>query len=519
MGMKEYFASLSLPDCAVKVNGSYLEETIVGYRTNSVTGREPMDVEITELTVGNANGTKYQRKRDSTRTLSLSFVLLADTMSEYHSLMNKLKKTLYDEESQFIFKDEPDVYYVGTVESIEADPIFYMEALGCAGTISIHCANPYKYSVEEKEVEATTDDGYTFSFEYNGTYPSYPKIEITMNSDNGYIGLLDDSKHILEFGNVDEADGETKTRNETLATLDDIIKCTDDVGGYDVMHPKYGTKGTLTTANWYNNTFLKLGTAGERVGDANGGLRTFEIPVDSNGDKGCKNWYAYFHLLYYAGLMGQTGEMSIAFCTEDNKLIAGCNWFKTDRTGNTGYYQLICYQNPTDGKMPWKELKTWSYTTSHLQSQNPWFWDWGHCDLRKEGSKLTFYYNGSYPSFTIPEIENMVCTKIQIAVKQWGSRSGDKFMTYAGFNGLSFQKLNVEYWVDSANIFTKNDKFEIDTSKNEVLLNGLNKITIGKIGNDWDNFRIKPGQNNIKVTCSDWATKPTLKLKYREVYL
>ena len=34
--------------------------------------------------------------------------------------------------------------------------------------------------------------------------------------------------------------------------------------------------------------------------------------------------------------MGQTGEMCINFLTADNKLICGCNWYKTDTVGNTG---------------------------------------------------------------------------------------------------------------------------------------------------------------------------------------
>ena len=35
MGLKEYFASLPLPDSAMKIGDMYLEEEIIGYRTNS----------------------------------------------------------------------------------------------------------------------------------------------------------------------------------------------------------------------------------------------------------------------------------------------------------------------------------------------------------------------------------------------------------------------------------------------------------------------------------------------------
>ena len=107
-----------------------------------------------------------------------------------------------------------------------------------------------------------------------------------------------------------------------LLRIEDFISSEDDVGGKDYLHPLYGTKGSLTTAQWFGKTFLRLGTAGEKVGNANGGLRTLTIPADSEGIFGAKNFYCYMHVLFYAGLMGQTGEMSIAFLTENNKVIA-----------------------------------------------------------------------------------------------------------------------------------------------------------------------------------------------------
>ncbi len=56
MGLKEYFASLPLPDSAMKIGDMYLEEEIIGYRTNSVKGRETMSVDITEISVGKSDG-------------------------------------------------------------------------------------------------------------------------------------------------------------------------------------------------------------------------------------------------------------------------------------------------------------------------------------------------------------------------------------------------------------------------------------------------------------------------------
>ena len=202
--------------------------------------------------------------------------------------------------------------------------------------------------------------------------------------------------------------------------------------------------------------------------------------------------------------------MCINWLTEDNKLIAGVCWYKTDTTGNTGNYELWA-----NGKV----LHTYSYTTSHLGNQNPWYWDWGHCDLRKEGNKLTFYYWGGYPSYIIPEVENMECAKIQIAIKQYGNRGGSSFMTYMGVNDFVFDKMNVEKWRDVPNKFSNGDLFIVDCSTGDVTLKGLPQYGLGALGNDWEKFNLKPGINQIKCVYSEWATKPDFKLKYREAFL
>lgn len=164
-------------------------------------------------------------------------------------------------------------------------------------------------------------------------------------------------------------------------------------------------------------------------------------------------------------------------------------------------------------------LKTYTYMTSHLRKQNPWYWNWGHCDLRKEGSKLTFFYNGSYPSFNIPEIADMKCAKIQIAIKQRGTRSGNKYLTYNGINAFYFQKLHVEKWKDVPNKFAQDCSLIANCSDGSIRMNGLPKPDLGALGNDWETFCLKPGVNQVQCLCSSWANKPTFKMKYREVFL
>lgn len=497
----------SLPAEAVKFNGVWLDQKVPGFRTLHVSGRELIECEIADDQMGSMDGTQYQYKRYPSRTITVTYQLIAESDTAFREAYNQLNGLLDAEQAELLFNDETDKYFIATKASnSEVSPGMNH----VTGDICFYCTDPRKYSTTEKTFQASlNEDGILEATIVNNGTESVPiSYEITHNDDNGYIGIV--SEHgAMQYGLVKEADGENYQQNEMLATLEDFFDAPDDVNGTDVMHPSHGVKGTLADATWFGNRFLKFGTKGDAVGAANGGLRTIEIPADSNGEKGCRNFYSYFHLIFYAGAMGQTGEMCINWLTEDNKMIAGVNWYKTDTSGNTGYYELWA-----NGKL----LKTYAYTTSHLHSQNPWYWDWGHCDLRKEGNRLTFFYWANYPSYVIPEIEGMECAKIQIAIKQYGDRSGAKLMTHMGINVFHFQKLHVEKWRDVPNRYQPGDVLSIDGDTTKAYVNGMPRLDDEIVGTK--PFLAPPGETKVQFCYSDFCeTAPSVTARIREAYL
>lgn len=492
----------NLPTEAMSYNGVYLENEIDGYRTLSVTGRELMESEVTNQEIDGMDGSYYRYKTTPARTITVKYQLRARGSREFRDAFNKMNKLLSGEQVKVIFNDESDKYFIGTKTSnTQVDG----GSNNVIGEIEIYCSDPRKYSTTEKEFTAT--DG-VLNIVNEGTVPVSIDYDVQTTSETGYIGLVSE-EGIMQYGKVEELDGETYQRSEALATIDDFINCKDDTSGTDVMHPQYGANGTCATYNWFNKKFIGFGTVGTKKGRANGGLRTLEIPADSNGIKGAKNFYSYFHLVFWAGLMGQTGEMCINFLTADNKLICGCSWYKTDAIGNTGHYEIWA-----NGKM----LRQWGYTTSHLQYQNPWYWNWGHCDIYKEGANIRFFYYGGYYNYYIPEIENMECTKIQIAFKQWGDRSGNKLMSRMGFDVINFTKHNVSKWSDIPNRYPSGTKITIDGKSSHVYVNGMARPQDEVLGTQY--FKAPIGTSEIKVTCSEWTkSQPTVKARIREAWL
>jgi predicted phage tail component-like protein len=493
----------NLPTEAMSYNGVYLENEIDGYRTLSVTGRELMESEVTDQEIDGMDGSYYRYKTTPTRTITVRYQLLARGSREFRDAFNKMNKLLSGEQVKVIFNDESDKYFIGTKTSnTQVDG----GSNNVIGEIEIYCSDPRKYSTTEKEFTAI--DG-VLNIVNEGTVPVSIDYDITTTSETGYIGLVSE-EGIMQYGKIEELDGETYKQSEWLASIDDFYKCSDDIGGTDVMHPSYGTNGTLAEHTWFDKKFIGLGSVGTKKGNANGGLRTFVLPADSSGDaSGAKNFYCWFHLCFYAGLMGQTGEMCINFLTEDDKFICGCNWYKTDAIGNTGHYEIWA-----NGKV----LKNWQFTTSHLQAQNPFYYKWGSCDVLKEGANIRFFFWARYYNFYIPEIENMKCAKIQIAFKQWGDRSGNKVMSMMGFDVIDFEKMNVEKWKDIPNRYPSSTKITIDGKSSRIYVNGMARPEDEVLGTQY--FKAPVGTSEVKVTCSEWTkSQPTVKARIREAWL
>lgn len=493
----------NLPTEAMSYNGVYLENEIDGYRTLSVTGRELMESEVKHTEIDGMDGSYYRYKTTPARTITVKYQLKARGSREFREAYNKMNKLLSGEQVKVIFNDESDKYFIGTKTSnTQVDG----GSNNVIGEIEIYCSDPRKYSSTEKEFTAT--DG-VLNIVNEGTVPVSIDYDVQTTSETGYIGLVSE-EGIMQYGKVEELDGETYKQSEWLASIKDFYNCNDDIGGTDVMHPSYGTNGTLIEHTWFGNKFIGLGSAGTKKGNANGGLRTLVLPADSSGDtSGAQNFYCWFHLCFYAGLMGQTGEMCINFLTADDKLICGCNWYKTDAIGNTGHYEIWA-----NGKV----LKNWEFTTSHLQAQNPFYYKWGSCDVLKEGANIRFFFWARYYNFYIPEIENMKCAKIQIAVKQWGDRGGNKFMSMIGFDVIDFEKMNVEKWKDIPNRYPNGTNITIDGKSSHIYVNGMARPEDEVLGTKY--FKAPVGSSEIKVTCSEWTkSQPIVKAKIREAWL
>lgn len=548
----------TLPSEALKINGEYIENQITGYRTLYVSGRESLAPELTMIESGSRDGSVLNYKRYPVRTITVWYQLLTASAENFRKAYNVLMDILSVEDSELIFADEPDKYFTGTFTSMsDIDP-----GRNCVtGEIEFTCLDPFKYSVEEYEVEPASDGDY-FAVQYNGNYKSYPTFEVDFYNDEsgeennngrcGYVAFFDDEEHVLQFGNPDElseeqveiVESETNTYSvpTTKVLLNHSFKKSNSWNG---VKSKYivnkGTvykssvqTGTIGAVHSYNTTAedtYYLAATGFGTGNRFHGPTVTYTLSEAATD---------FELSYAQKMCidsskdgkKQCGAFQMILSDASGNIIAGVDIYKAS-DGTKGRYRMI-----VDGKVQ-KEAEI------DLSLNNKFFGQNRVADkkkkiteiktvksssITKKGAVMSFNLGGIKQSFTFNSIKTKAVKKITIMVSKKANKPALKY------NGLYYAKIVKNYskqvtetidkivteYHDVQNKFNANDVFVVDSSAASAKLNELDRPDLGALGNDWEDLYLQKGMNQIGFSYSDWVESdyaPKFKLRYREVFL
>lgn len=450
------------------------------------------------------NGSDFAYTSYENKQIVMPFTIEGNLEEKYDALQKALK---VDEPKKLVFGNVPNkCFYAipsGTLEFSEET-----EFLG-EGTITWLIPDGVAYSTSEKSFTAHQESGYQTLTIVNGGTESVPvSYDITHNHENGFIGIA--SKYgAIQLGKIEEADGEDYKASEILSEGYNLFQ---DDHGTSYQNLENTTQGTLEVRDvaGYNVMALKGGQA--TSGYWNGGMRTLTIPVDSEGRRGAKNFYCYTQHWFETGLMGQTGAQTIAFLTGKNEVICSMSINKSDTVGNTAHVDWFAPQN--------KKIKTLDFQPTAYEG-NPFNLKMGggHNDFLKEGDRLRIFWYGQYYYFTIPEIKDMACEKIQVWIGQWGSRNlGNQLVTHNYLKSIWFRKDNVEKYRDVPNRYKSGDVVYIDGNDTAVYVNGMKRMEDEIRGSK--HFLVPPGETEIQFSCSAFSSPPpTIKAKIREAYL
>ena len=495
----------ALPAEAMSWNGVYLESVIPGYRTLYVRGRESIDTEITDIDIPIVDGSRYQRKRHMKRTLFVGYQLVAGTNAAFRNAFNLLNSYLDAEEAQIIFNDENDKYFVGTRIST-GSPQKGRNAI--TAEIEIRCSDPYKYQTTETEVTATsTEDGTAASFNYDGTHPAYPVLEITCNSNIGFAGASDEDGHVIQIGDPLEPDQEEALPDtESVVTTDGKPPSSWTLNDANFTLTGTRTKtGSKSTATVESKSAVKP-SYGSGTG-WHGPLISYSLPNTGSIHLPVNATFSWRHLFYDSSKKyNQLGLFQAEMVDANGASIAAVLIFHSKKGDKNSTIRL--YVGGAKVKeFTYKATKANTYTGTKG----------GVGSMEKFGEKITFKVGSKVFSFTDTAIAEKTVAKCGIFMGQSGTVA-------AMAQNCVYQATVISHQVESheaiPNKFQSGDVITVDCGEGAIFLNGVRSEGIGALGNDYETFRLMPGANTIGFVASDWAqTAPTFKVKYRKVYI
>lgn len=293
MSVVDYVYGLDRPLCSMSFNGIIFEEEIPGYRTLRVEGRDSFNQTIYEYSTRLNPGSKFQDWHEEPKEITVTFALVSSSAEDLRKKLDRIKGILRDEqnkEAQIIFKDEPELYYTGTVSKFAEEKLVSIE--NSAGQITIRCTDVRKKSVEEKQLTADAESLYQFTLDYPGERPSYPRFKVNVAADTNYIGFVDQDENILQFGSSSDVDAPKAAAsttqfdaNFTASSFPSGWAANQATVGDDLItsHTIHGTISRHDTVGAYPSNYGTYDS--ETTGTWHGPSRTHTV-----GGTGAKNW-------------------------------------------------------------------------------------------------------------------------------------------------------------------------------------------------------------------------------------
>ena len=489
-------------------------------------------------------GSSWVKGNLTTKTITVSFTLLGLTQIEASKFRHEFGKAIdtpYGPE-KLQFDDEPNWYYM----AVTSGTISLNEEIGTQtinGTFTMDVPDGLKHSVSAKVLNKNTknltvgsmitNDHTTLANVNNeGSVTAWPKIKIKQTADNGFIGVVG-PKSMMAFGVEDATlDGEKVDsggyKSQILLDVKRGDQSTDKGWGRFVdssdRYYESPIAGTVCV-NGGKMMFRKpdgYPTSGGLAWNLNGasvdgyrwqgGCASFTIPADEVGEVGAKNWRCDFNLKVWESRIGQTGFYTIAMVDKDKKIIAAYDISKDD---NNSDITKVRFWTEKD---KWQKEITFGANNDESGQQRP---NVAFCSLKgdayfaKEGSKITFSYNGTPYSWTVPTSEEKVCTEIVIFSGRYQNEDNAKtggFFHVLLLETIRFTKTNTRRYDLVPNRYPKGSVLTVDCYKGEIYLSPDGE-TIGELSQGqrviWsDILSLEPGVTPLEFTTSTWCKSP-----------
>lgn len=463
----------------------------------------------------------------SVKQIQVSFALIGN-----YDYFNTIAETLggylnVDKPKPLIFGDDPNKVWEA-IPSGQASLAVDKNTAPITATVTVTFDVPKSYGENKAQALVSSDgetkDGsikkvstghYKATLKNFGTAETYPDIKLKFNSDNGWVGIVKSSSESYEIGNPNEANTRTAKQSEILF---DYVSNNWITNGFAVGAKNQGRfnddshslNGTLAIENNWGRPHIALTNTGGGDKYLRGSSLTWEIPADSNGQKGSLYEYFWWRQILWLGAANQFGFIKISVTDANGVFLYGVETYK-HTNGFDCHYNFLA----GDGKGGYKVLDRKHFYGTHVSTANPFNEPQGWSDVQRFDDVLQFYWQGSYPKFTVPEIKGKKSAKIHIGIfgiKDW------PLITHLYLDSFVYAKHHVEKEEDIPNRFRKGSILEVDMAKGKTYVDNLpalNELTYLS-----EPFSIGIGETEIDIYTSSWVrTDPTIEITWKERYV
>lgn len=357
----------------------------------------------------------------------------------------------------------------------------------------------------------------TITVHNGGTYPVEPVITATMHADNGMVGIVNDRPGILQFG-TQEIDGFTTDVSEKglngnfsapiSGTIYNQSATNNPNWGGDSSKPNKQTGSINYASDSYNGPHMEPAYAS--TGTYWNGPAA-KIPIAATSQNTRNNNFTVSMMLHFETTVSELGRMELT-------LEAGgkvqYQMVVTDNNAVKDEIQVDCYVK--DQKVGTMSLDRSKFTNDKLMQAR----------LSKFGSSINFEvspWNGksgremtvSLPPLTRPD---MISENVE-AFSVWFERNNTWGQAGMKLIAVQFDWQHVNWWTDIKNRFSNGDVLTIDVANAKTYLNGSENRTLHTFGNQWEQFKLPPGDTEIAITPSSWAQPFACEVEIREAWL
>ncbi|WBM89751.1 hypothetical protein [Lacticaseibacillus phage P7.1] len=357
----------------------------------------------------------------------------------------------------------------------------------------------------------------TITVHNGGTYPVEPVITATMHADNGMVGIVNDRPGILQFG-TQEIDGFTTEESEVALDLaavqgshmDNQAATNNPYWGGDPSMPNEQIGNAIWTQDSYDGWKVEPNWR-SITGDHkywNGPSIKHNLAQTHNGNfKSNLTWDVMTRFQTGVAQVGalettleSDGKPIFQMILKDNSALSDQLWWMCYYKGQLVVNEQLDRSIFTNDKFIQLELQ--KFGNSVVFRVSPW--------VGNQGRETTITRQFTFADAA--DVETKQFSTWFMRDKTWGEST-----MYLIASTVKWQ--NVSWYTNIRNRFSNGDVLKIDVANAKTYLNGSLDPTMHTLGNQWEQFKLPPGDTEIAITPSSWAQPFACEVEIREAWL